>query len=47
MDTSARRARLATRFEVRRMPPADVGTTLLAILGGSGPVRMRTFPMRR
>ena len=47
MDTSAQRARFATRFAVRRMPPADVGTTLLAILGGRGPVRMGAFPMRR
>ena len=47
MDTSARRARFATRFAVRRMPPADLGTTPLAVLGGPVPWHMREFPMRR
>ena len=47
MDTSAQRARLATRFAVRRMPPADLATTVLAVLGGLVSVRMRAFPMRR
>jgi hypothetical protein len=47
MDTSAQRARFATRFAVRRMPPADLGTTPLAVLGGLVPVHTRAFPMRR
>ena len=47
MDTSAQRARFATRFALRRMPPADLGTTPLAVLCGPVPVRKGAFPMRR
>ena len=47
MDTSARRARFATRVAVRRMPRAHLGTTVHAVLGGPVPVHTRAFPMRR
>ena len=47
MDTSAQRARFATRFAMRRMPPADLGATQRAVLDGPVPVRLREFPMRR
>ena len=47
MDTSAQRARFATRFAVRRMPPADLGITVLAVFGGIRPVHTRVVPMRR
>lgn len=47
MDTSAQRARFATRFAVRRIPPADLGITPLAALGGPVPLHPRAFPMRR
>ena len=47
MDTSAQRARFATRFAARRMPPADLGITMRALLGGPVPWHMREFPMRR
>jgi len=47
MDTSAQRARFATRFAVRRMPRADLGITLLAVFGALVPMHTRAFPMRR